>query len=144
VRLGASPRNPSSSRSRHAERWVDPERLQSGGATSVAMELRFLVARNPDPESTLPYLIRLPLGEEVLVFKTRDTWPRTAKLQCHRAVGEWSDGVEVVEDVGGQIVSNDPTAPRGANTSPLVQGSEGRLSSAPMPLIDDQRCRGSG
>ncbi|MEX2323769.1 MAG: ERCC4 domain-containing protein [Acidimicrobiia bacterium] len=64
------------------------------------MERRFLVARNPDPESTLPFLIRLPLGEAGLVIKTRETWPRTSKLYCHRAEGEWPEGVEIVEDVG--------------------------------------------
>lgn len=40
----------------------------------------FVVARNPDPESTLPYLIRLPLGAKGVVLKARDTWPRTAKV----------------------------------------------------------------
>jgi hypothetical protein len=32
----------------------------------------FLIARNPDPESRLPYLIRLPLGEG-LVFRAGGT-----------------------------------------------------------------------
>lgn len=59
----------------------------------------FLIARNPDPESTLPYLVRLPLGREGMVLKTRDVWPRTAKLFCHAADG-WPDDVEVVERVG--------------------------------------------
>jgi len=45
----------------------------------------FVVARNPDPESTLPYLIRLPLGSQGVVLKARDTWPRTSKVYCHRA-----------------------------------------------------------
>jgi hypothetical protein len=31
----------------------------------------FVVARKPDPESSLPYLIRLPLGPEGVVLKAR-------------------------------------------------------------------------
>ena len=46
-----------------------------------------LIAKNPDTGSSLPYLIRVPLGERGLVLKTRDTWPRTSKLYCHRADG---------------------------------------------------------
>ncbi len=60
----------------------------------------FVVARNPDGESTLPYLIRLPVGRETLVLKAGDTWPRTAKVYCHRAEPEaWPDEPEVVEEV---------------------------------------------
>lgn len=45
----------------------------------------FLIARNPDPASTLPYLVRIPLGEHGIVLKSKDTWPRTSKVYCHRA-----------------------------------------------------------
>lgn len=55
-----------------------------------------LVARNPDPDSTLPYLIRVPLGPDGLVLKTRETWPRTSKVYCHRADG-WPADAEVLE-----------------------------------------------
>jgi len=55
----------------------------------------FLVARNPDPDSALPYLIRLPLGDGV-VLKAREAWPRTSKVFCHRSV-DWPDDVEVLE-----------------------------------------------
>lgn len=58
-----------------------------------------MVARNPEPDSSLPYLLRLPLGRDGVVLKARDTWPRTAKVYCHRAAG-WPQGVEVVERVG--------------------------------------------
>jgi len=60
---------------------------------------RFLVARNPDPDSRLPYLVRLPLGADGLVLKVRDTWPRTARVFCARAEG-WPSDIEIVEDVG--------------------------------------------
>lgn len=55
----------------------------------------FLVARNPEPDSTLPYLIRVPLGPDGVVLKARETWPRTAKVYCHRA--EWPADAEIIE-----------------------------------------------
>ncbi len=58
----------------------------------------FVVARNPDPDSSLPYLILLPLDGEHVVLKARDRWPRTAKVYCHRAEG-WPDEPELIEDV---------------------------------------------
>ena len=58
----------------------------------------FVVARNPDPDSTLPYLIRLPLDGHDLVFKAKDTWPRTSKVYCHRA-DAWPAEVDIVERV---------------------------------------------
>ena len=42
--------------------------------------------------------MRLPLGEDGVVLKVRDTWPRTAKVYCHSAVG-WPAEPEVVERV---------------------------------------------
>jgi hypothetical protein len=61
--------------------------------------MELLVARNPDPDSSLPYLLRLPL-EGGIVFRTRGTWPRTGALYCH-PVGseEWPAEPEVVERV---------------------------------------------
>jgi hypothetical protein len=58
----------------------------------------FEVAANPDPESSLPFLIRLPLPDGELVLKARDSWPRTAKVYCHRAEG-WPQQPEVLERV---------------------------------------------
>ena len=62
------------------------------------MERVFRVARNPEPGSTLPYLIWLPLGADGLVLKARDTWPRTSRVYCHRAQ-EWPDDADVIEQV---------------------------------------------
>jgi hypothetical protein len=56
----------------------------------------FEVAVNPDPDSSLRFLIRLPLSDGGLVLKARDTWPRTAKVYCHRAEG-WPDQPEILE-----------------------------------------------
>ena len=59
----------------------------------------FVVARNPDPDSQLPYLIRVPLGPAGVVLKAREPWPRTSKVYCHRA-DSWPADAEVVERVG--------------------------------------------
>lgn len=58
----------------------------------------FLIAANPDPDSSLPYLVRLPLGPAGIVLKVRDTWPRTAKVYAHRADG-WPVDAAIVERV---------------------------------------------
>lgn len=58
----------------------------------------FVVARNPDPESSLPYLIRLPLGRYGVVLKAKETWPRTSKVFCHAGTS-WPDDAEVLERV---------------------------------------------
>lgn len=58
----------------------------------------FVIARNPDGDSTLPYLVRLPLGPNGVVLKVRDTWPRTSKVYCHPST-DWDDSAEVVERV---------------------------------------------
>ena len=55
-----------------------------------------LVARNPDPDSSLPYLIRVPLGSAGIVLKARETWPGATKVYCHRADG-WPADAEIVE-----------------------------------------------
>lgn len=58
----------------------------------------FVVALNPDPDSKLPYLIRLPLGSRGVVLKARETWPRTSKVFCHRST-EWPEEPQIVERV---------------------------------------------
>jgi hypothetical protein len=59
----------------------------------------FEVARNPDPASRLPYLVRLPLPGGDLVLKAREPWPRTGAVYCHPADGEWPGQAELVERV---------------------------------------------
>lgn len=58
----------------------------------------FLVARNPDADSKLPYLVRVPLPGRPVVLKAREPWPRTSKVYCHRAEG-WPADADVVERV---------------------------------------------
>jgi ERCC4 domain len=57
----------------------------------------FLVARNPDPDSTLPYLLRLPIDGGILL-KARDRWPATARVYCH-PLDAWPADAEIVEQV---------------------------------------------
>jgi hypothetical protein len=54
-----------------------------------------LIALNPEEDSSLSYLVRIPLGAAGIVLKTRDTWPRTSKVYCHRAAG-WPAAAEVI------------------------------------------------
>jgi hypothetical protein len=56
----------------------------------------FLVARNPQKDSQLPYLVRLPL-EGGLVLKARAPWPVTARVYCHRFEEAWPQDAEIVE-----------------------------------------------
>lgn len=63
------------------------------------MVVDLLIARNPDPGSRLPFLVRLPLGEG-LVFRTSDVWPRTKALFCYPVeVDEWPENPDIVEQV---------------------------------------------
>jgi hypothetical protein len=58
----------------------------------------FRVARNPDDDSTLPFLIEVPLANRPLYLKAKEAWPRTAKVYCHE-VNEWPADAELVEEV---------------------------------------------
>ncbi|MGL5866415.1 MAG: ERCC4 domain-containing protein [Dermatophilaceae bacterium] len=57
-----------------------------------------LIARNPDPESSLPYLVYVPLRGG-LVLRARETWPRTAKVYCHRHDAPWPEDADIVDEV---------------------------------------------
>jgi hypothetical protein len=58
-----------------------------------------LVATNPDPDSRLGYLLRLPL-DGGMVFRTSGTWPRTTALYCYPVgLDEWPDDPDIVEQV---------------------------------------------
>jgi hypothetical protein len=62
--------------------------------------VELLIARNPDPDSTLPYLLRLPLADG-MVFRTAGTWPRTKALFCYPvSVDEWPTDPDIVERAG--------------------------------------------
>jgi ERCC4 domain len=58
----------------------------------------FLIARNPQPDTKLPYLLKLPL-EGGLVLKARDTWPRVSRIYCHQFEEDWPTQAEILEQV---------------------------------------------
>jgi len=58
----------------------------------------FPVARNPDPDSTLPYPLRVPI-EGGILLKARDRWPTTARVYCH-PLDQWPPDAEILEAVG--------------------------------------------
>ncbi len=58
-----------------------------------------LIAANPDPESSLAYLLHVPLGGGI-VLRTSGTWPRTKALYCYPVPPEeWPEDPDVVERV---------------------------------------------
>ena len=62
--------------------------------------MELLIARNPDPDSRLPYLLLLPLAGG-MVFRTSGTWPRTSAVYCYPvSVEAWPDNPDIVERAG--------------------------------------------
>jgi hypothetical protein len=57
----------------------------------------FLVARNPDADSTLPFLLRVPIDGGIKL-KAKAPWPTTARVYCH-PMTDWPEDAEVVEQV---------------------------------------------
>jgi hypothetical protein len=63
-------------------------------------ERRFVVARNPDADSSLPYLLRVPVGRG-LTLKAAEPWPLSSRVYCHPLEEPAPDVVlEVLEEVG--------------------------------------------
>jgi hypothetical protein len=63
-------------------------------------ERRFVVARNPDAGSSLPYVLRVPVGGG-LTLKAAEPWPLSSRVYCHPLSDVEADAVlEVLEDVG--------------------------------------------
>ena len=58
----------------------------------------FAIARNPDADGSLPYLLLIPV-DDGLVLKARDTWPRSSRIYCHPFGDGWPEGAEVIEEV---------------------------------------------
>ena len=72
--------------------------LSTPPAATFEAVSEFVIARNPEPESSLPFLVRLPLRSGAVVLKVRETWPRTAKVYCH-PTDQWPDDPDIVETV---------------------------------------------
>jgi hypothetical protein len=62
------------------------------------VDVEFVVARNPDDGSALPYLLRLPLPGGAVVLKAREPWPRTSKVYCHHA-DDWPVDADIIDRV---------------------------------------------
>jgi hypothetical protein len=61
--------------------------------------VELLIAVNSDPDSRLPYLLRVPLAGG-MVFRTSGTWPRTTALYCYPVpADQWPEGPDIVERV---------------------------------------------
>ena len=60
---------------------------------------RFVVARNPDSDSSLPYVLRLPVGGSGLMLKAAEPWPVSSRVYCH-PLEEVPGELDVLEDVG--------------------------------------------
>lgn len=58
-----------------------------------------LIAVNPDADSRLGYLMKVPLGDGI-VLRTSATWPRMKALYCYPVpVADWPSDPEIVERV---------------------------------------------
>lgn len=58
----------------------------------------FIVARNPDPQSALPFLLRLPI-DGGLWLKAKESWPRSSRVYCHPAAIDEIGELEILERV---------------------------------------------
>src|SRR3954447_11468986 len=69
-------------------------------APARGFERRFVVARNPDTDSSLPYVLRVPVGSGMLL-KAAEPWPMSSRVYCHPLDDPVPDGkLEVLEEVG--------------------------------------------
>ena len=62
----------------------------------------FIVARNPDAESSLPFLVHVPI-DGGLWFKAKEGWPRSARVYCHPVDAPPSLELDVLECVPVQL-----------------------------------------
>ena len=57
-----------------------------------------MIALNPDEDSRLPYLLRIPQPGGDLLFRTSGTWPRVKALYCYPVgLHEWPTDAVIVE-----------------------------------------------
>ncbi len=63
------------------------------------MQAQFRVARNPDGDSRLPFLVWLPL-DGGLVLKAREPWPRSARVFCSQEGTPWDERAGLVDQAG--------------------------------------------
>jgi ERCC4 domain-containing protein len=79
--------------------------LDSGRAPDLArgpadsgLVAELLIAVNPDEDSRLPYLLRVPQPGGDLLFRTSGTWPRVKALYCYPVgLEEWPTDAVIIE-----------------------------------------------
>ncbi len=59
------------------------------------MENLFVVAKNPEEDSKLNYIIKFPLNGSEVCLKTSESWPRVSRLYCH-PVENLSGDIEII------------------------------------------------
>ena len=70
--------------------------MRASGQTRAVAEL--VIAVNPDEDSRLPYLLRVPQPGGDLLFRTSGTWPRVKALYCYPvSLHEWPTDAVIVE-----------------------------------------------
>ena len=101
----------------------------TGRTVSSTVVREFMVARNPEEGSSLPYLVHLPIGPAGIVLKVRDLWPRTTKLYCHRA--DWPRRRPTSSN--GSRCGRASVAGRRSTSCSTAAGRTGRSSCSPRP-----------
>jgi ABC-type spermidine/putrescine transport system permease subunit II len=71
--------------------------VNAGVLENKTMGARFRVARNPDQDSRLPFLVYLPIDGGI-VLKARDVWPRAARVYCAQAKTPWDESGGLVDE----------------------------------------------
>jgi ERCC4-type nuclease len=80
----------------------------------------FIVARNPDERSKLPFLLHVPVDGGVW-FKAKEDWPRASRVYCHPAPSPDPQNIEILDAVPVRFCSRrgpvvDLVLNRGANS----------------------------
>ena len=85
-----------------------------------------LIALNPDGNSRLGYLLRIPQPSGDLLFRTSDTWPRVKALYCYPVgLDEWPTDPQIVERLAVRSCQR-----RGASIDLILQ--RGRETRSPL------------
>jgi hypothetical protein len=78
-----------------------PQRALELVPASAGFERRFVIAQNPDPASSLPYLLQVPIGRG-MTLKAAQPWPVSSRVYCHPLdeLPDPDEPLEVLADVG--------------------------------------------
>lgn len=95
---GGKPATPSADRRSGAAAGV--RHLTKCGPADSELVVELLIAVNPDEDSRLPLLLRVPLVGGDLLFRTSGTWPREKALVAYPVpLDEWPGDPVIVERV---------------------------------------------